>query len=185
MTATATTRPDPDAPPGWSYNPSSGLHRAAVAGLALLGLAIASYLTLYQLGAFADVWDPIFGSASSAAILNSAVARWLPVPDASLGALVYLIDAAGALVGGRRRWRTMPWLVFAVGAVAGGAALGSVVLVVLQPLAFRAWCTLCLASAVLSLAIAVPMAAEVWASWISLREARRRGLSLGRALTGG
>ena len=34
--------------------------------------------------------------------------------DAGLGALSYLLDALAGLIGGGRRWRTMPWMVAAL-----------------------------------------------------------------------
>jgi len=68
--------------------------------LAALGCAVATYLTLYQVGLFQRVWEPFF-EGGSRTILNSAVARFLPVPDASLGALAYVLEAGCGVLGGR------------------------------------------------------------------------------------
>ena len=56
-------------------SPSSWLHRLPVVGLALVGVGISTYLTLYQWHVTASVWDPLFGPASSEAVLTSFVSR--------------------------------------------------------------------------------------------------------------
>jgi uncharacterized membrane protein len=131
-------------------NPSSWPRRLPVAVLALLGCALASYLTLFQWHITAGVWDPIFGSHSSEAVLTSSFTRWLPLPDATLGALAYLVEAVVTLLGDAWRWRTAPWLVIAYGLVLAGLALTSLVLVLVQILLVHALCTLCLCSAAIS-----------------------------------
>src|SRR5690242_1352099 len=88
---------DRDAPPSWSYNPSAWGQRLPIVGLALVGFGIAAYLALYQLGVVARVWEPFFG-AGSHTILTSGVSRLLPIPDAALGALGYLLDAASGAI---------------------------------------------------------------------------------------
>jgi hypothetical protein len=45
-----------DVPPGWDHNPTSLRRRALLAALAFVGLVVASYLTLFQLGVFATAW---------------------------------------------------------------------------------------------------------------------------------
>ncbi|HZI72549.1 MAG TPA: vitamin K epoxide reductase family protein, partial [Gemmatimonadales bacterium] len=79
-------------PPGWSYNPSSWSERVPLIALAVVGGVIATYLALYQTGVVNSVWDPFFGSGSQT-ILKSSVSRILPIPDAALGALGYVLDA--------------------------------------------------------------------------------------------
>ncbi len=156
------------APSGWDYNPSSPRRRAPVIGLAVIGLAIASYLTLYQMGLINNVWEPFFGHGSQV-ILNSSVARLLPVPDASLGCLGYLIDVLLGSLGGRQRWRAAPWLVLLFGINVGVLAAGSLLLVILQSAVFHAWCTLCLVSALVSISIAGLAQDEVRATWQYLK----------------
>src|SRR5690242_20028333 len=73
--------------------------RLAVACLALCGVAISSYLALFQLGWIGAVWDPLFGSASSEAVLRSTFSRSLPVPDSAVGALAYAVEVVLALSG--------------------------------------------------------------------------------------
>jgi len=150
-------------PQGWDYNPSEWSQRLPIVALACLGAAIAAYLGAFQLGIVDDVWEPFFGSGS-VTILTSGVSRVLPVPDAILGALGYFVDAVSGLIGGRCRWRTMPWIVIIFGVAVGPLGAVSMLLVVLQPVLFDAWCTLCLASAVISVVMIGPSMDEVLAS---------------------
>ena len=133
-----------------SANPSNWSHRIPVAVLALLGCALATYLTLYQWGITSSVWDPMFGSQSSETVLTSSITRLLPLPDATLGALAYVVEAIFTLLGGSHRWRTAPWLVIIFGLVLVGLALTSLVLVLTQIFVVHAFCTLCLCSAAIS-----------------------------------
>ena len=89
-------------PPGWTYNPSRWSERLPVLALALTGFGIAAYLGMYQLGAFPVVWEPFFGDGSHRILKESSIAHLLPVPDAILGAVVYLLDATAGSIGGRR-----------------------------------------------------------------------------------
>lgn len=166
-----------DIPPGWNYNPASLSQRLPIIILAFIGFGIAAYLTLYQLGIIKTVWEPFFGDGS-VTILNSFVSEILPVPDAALGAFSYFLDAIGGIVGSQRRWRTMPWLVVLFGLAVGPLGFVSVMLVVLQPVLFDAWCTLCLASAVISVVMIGPAMDEVLASLQYLRNAKDSKISL-------
>ncbi len=139
-------------PCGDRENPSAWSKRAPLLVLAATGLVIASYLTSYQLGAIARVWDPFFG-AGSERVLHSTLSRLLPVPDALLGALGYLADLVLGSIGGSNRWRTRPWVVLLLGVTVTVMAVVSVVLVFLQVVVLRSFCTLCLASAGLSLVV--------------------------------
>ncbi len=170
-------------PPGWSANPSSWTDRLPLVALALAGFTVATYLTLFQLGVLTNVWEPFFGEGSRT-ILHSAVSRILPLPDAALGALGYLLDATAGLVGGRQRWRTMPWIVVVFGVAVGPLGATSIVLVILQPVAFGAWCTLCLASAAVSVLMIGPALDEVLASLQHLRRVHDAGDSVWRAFWG-
>ena len=174
---------DDAVPPGWDYNPAAWSQRAPIIGLALLGTAVATYLTLYQLRVISDVWEPFFGDGSRV-ILNSEVSRILPIPDAALGALSYVLDAAGGAIGGVRRWRTMPWLVVLFGLLVGPLGIVSLVLTILQPVAFGAWCTLCLSSAAISTLMIGPTMDEVLASLQHLRRVKDGGGSVWRAFWG-
>lgn len=165
--------PDLELPPGWDYNPSAWRHRRPVLGLALVGFAIATYLTLYQLGVLGSVWEPFFGDGSRLLLKHSAIAHLLPIPDAALGAFAYLLEVVAEATGGRTRWRTQPWAVFGSAAVAGALAAGGILLVILQPLLSGTFCTLCLASATCSLLAAGPVLHEARACLQHRKAARR------------
>ncbi len=154
---------------GEGANPSNWSRRIPVAVLALVGCVVATYLTLYQWHLTSDVWDPLFGTASSEAVLTSAISRYLPVPDATLGALAYLAEAIITAVGGTHRWRTTPWLVVLFGLVLAGLALTSLALVLIQIFVVHALCTLCLCSAAISWLTAWLGHDEVFASLRGLR----------------
>ena len=176
--------PNPEhIPPHWRYNPSAWGQRLPVILLAMLGFGIATYLALYQLRVVDEVWEPFFGDGSRT-ILNSSVSHILPIPDAALGALGYLADAVTGAIGGRERWRTMPWIVIVFGIAVGPLGIVSITLVVLQPVMFGAWCTLCLASAAVSVAMIGPAMDEFLASCQYIRREQDRGRSLWRAFWG-
>lgn len=175
---------DDHAPPGWSSNPSSWGARLPIVALALVGTAIASYLAAFQLGLVATVWDPFFGSASSRVILTSRVSHVLPIPDAALGAFSYLLDAVTGAIGGEERWRRRPWVVVVFGLAVGPLGAISIALVIIQPVLLDAWCTLCLLSAVVSLAMIGPAMDETLASLQYLRRVYDRDASVTSAFWG-
>lgn len=170
-------------PPGWDYNPSAWNQRLPILALALLGTAIAVYLSAYQLNWISSVREPFFGDGSRR-ILDSKVSHILPIPDALLGALGYLADAVTGVVGGRDRWWRMPWIVVLFGLAVGPLGLISVILVILQPVLFDAFCTLCLASAVVSVVMVGPALDEVLASLQHLKRSRMQGASVWRSFWG-
>lgn len=175
--------PATDVPPGWDYNPASWSERIPIVLLALLGFVLAGYLALYQYRVIGSVWEPFFGRGSEI-ILNSPTSRMLPVSDGALGAFGYLLDAATGLIGGPQRWRTMPWIVVLLGIFVGPLGAVSVVLVILQPVAYPAWCTICMATAVVSVVMIGPAMDEVLASLQHLKRERDAGRSVWRAFWG-
>lgn len=175
--------PEEHAPPGWSHNPSTWSQRLPIVGVALVGLGIATYLSLYQLRVIPRVWEPFFGGGSER-ILNSGISRVLPIPDAALGAFGYLLDAVTGVVGGRDRWRRMPWIVILFGVAVGPLGAISVLLVILQPVVLDAWCTLCLASAFVSVVMIGPAMDEVLASVQHVRRRAAEGAPAWRVFWG-
>lgn len=151
--------------------------------LAMIGFLIAGYLSLYQWQVFSTVWEPFFGQGSRK-ILNSSVSYILPIPDAALGAIGYLGDAVAGVIGGEKRWRTMPWIVVAFGFFVGPLGLVSVLLVILQPVLYDAWCTLCLVSALISVLMIGPAMDEVLASFQYLKRVKQEGGSIWKAFWG-
>ena len=170
-------------PPGWDYNPAAWSQRIPIVVLAVIGFFIASYLALYQLKVFDTVWEPFFGDGSKK-ILNSPISHALPIPDGALAAFGYLVDAVAGIIGGQRRWKTMPWIVVFFGIAIGPLGLISVMLVVFQPVLFDAWCTLCLITAFISVVMIGPSMDEFLASLQYMKRARDSGKPLWRAFWG-
>jgi uncharacterized membrane protein len=132
------------------------------ATLLLLGAAgaiVAASLAAFQLGIIDAVWEPVFGDGSER-VLTSALSRALPVPDALLGFLAYVVDIALTLLvargvgGGTTRLALAVW--------AGLGALASVGLILVQAFVVRAFCTLCLVSAGISWALAAGAVIAWW-----------------------
>ena len=170
-------------PPGWSYNPATWGQRLPIVGLAMLGFGIATYMALFQLKILDTVWEPFFGN-DSRKILSSSVSQILPIPDAALGAIGYLADAVTGAVGGTRRWRTMPWIVIMFGLAVGPLGFISILLVILQPVMFDAWCTLCLCSAAISVIMIGPAMDEFMASMQYMKRVKDANVSLWKAFWG-
>jgi|SRR5690242_6140041 len=174
---------DDTRPPGWSHNPSQPSRRSVLVFFALLGFAISIYLSLYQLGVVANIWDPFFGDESSN-VLHSELSRMLPVPDAALGAAAYLIEAILGAVGNRQRWRTQPWIVILYGLTVVGLGIVSIFLVIYQSAFLHAWCTLCLASAAISIGLVAPVTTEMRATIQHLKRESSRNDSVWRTFWG-
>ena len=170
-------------PPGWRKNPAAWRERLPIVGLALVGFAIATYLTLFQYEVVDTVWEPFFGDGSRT-VLTSRLSNVLPVSDAALGAAGYLLDAVTGVIGGKGRWRTMPWIVVVFGVAVGPLGAISILLVIAQPVLYGSFCTLCLASAVISLAMIGPAMDEVLASLQEMRRVHLAGGDVWRAFWG-
>lgn len=167
-------------PMGWDRNPATWSQRLPIVGLALVGFGIATYLALWQYDVIDDAWEPFFSGKGgldngTETILASKLSNpfkdllgwdWMPfrITDAALGAFAYLLDAVTGLWGGTRRWRRMPWVVIIFAILVGPLGAVSVALVISQPLFEGAWCTLCLASAVVSALMIGPAMDEALAS---------------------
>jgi hypothetical protein len=143
----------PDAPVGWSYNPSVWTQRLPIIGLALVGLYVSRDLAAYQLGHVPNVWEPFFaGSAmdprnGTEEIITSSVSKAWPVSDAAVGGYTYLLEILTGIVGSRTRWRTMPWLVLLFGLMIAPLGIISIFFIVIQPIVIGTWSTLALIAA--------------------------------------
>lgn len=169
----------PDIPPGWAYTPSGWLQRLPIAALGLLGFLISRYLAAYQLGYLDAAWDPFFGHGTQT-IITSPTSRAWPVPDAGVGGVAYMMEVLMAIMGDRRRWRTMPWMVlmFAILVVPLGGV--SIFFIIIQPIVIGTWCTLCLIAA-LAMALMIPYSLDEFVAMGQfLLDAKRQGKSLWR-----
>jgi hypothetical protein len=161
-------------PPGWSYNPSAWSERIPVVFLGWLGFFTARYLAGFQLGYSDTIWDPFFGDGTRQ-ILTSDVSESFPVSDAGLGAFAYILDVITGLTGRTARWRTMPWIVLLFGFLVIPLGIVSLTLVILQPLSVGAWCTACLLSALITVAMIPFTFDEVLASVQFIRKRKKLG----------
>src|ERR687891_255497 len=166
--------PGPETPPGWSYNPSDWMQRGPIVAMAFVGFFLSRYLAAYQLGHIPYPWDPFFGDGTRR-VLDSEILKAWPISDAGLGAVSYMLEALSGFMGGRNRWRTMPWMVLMFGVLVVPLGIVSIVLVILQPVAVGAWCTLCLITAAAMLIMISPAIDEVVAMGQFLMGARREG----------
>ncbi|MGS5089016.1 NAD-dependent epimerase/dehydratase family protein [Hydrogenophaga sp. A37] len=167
----------PDTPPGWDYSPSSWNQRIPIIALALVGLFISRYLAAFQLGHIDTAWDPFFGDGTERIVTSSVSEAW-PVADAGLGGAVYVLEIITGVIGDKRRWRTMPWLVLLFGVMIVPLGAVSMVFIIIQPIVIGTWCTLCLVAA-LAMLLQIPYSFdEILATLQFLRERRRQGKSL-------
>lgn len=173
--------PDDEAwaiPPGWSHNPTAFWHRAALGVLSLTGFLIALYLVLYQFRLYPDT--AIVGPWDSPKVLDATY----PVPDAFAGVLAYGAELILLAIGGRDRWRSLPWACLTLGAILAVGFVVSIALIVVQPTVVGAWCIWCLGSALLSILLFFGGFGEAVASWQHLKRARAAGVPLGDAFWG-
>ena len=149
----------PDIPPEWGYNPASWLQRVPVGVLALFGFLIARYMAAYQMGHIDATWEPFFAGSGdlngTETIITSPMSKAWPVADAGLGAVVYALELVMTFMGGRDRWRTMPWMVLALAFLILPLGIVSIYFVIVQPIVIGTWCTLCLLTA-LAMALMIP-----------------------------
>ena len=172
----------------FGYNPSAWSQRVPIAAIAMLGFFTAVYLGLYQWGLVDSGWDPFFegkdGLNGSEYVVTSSASKqmesWFHMPDAVLGAIAYLGDALFGLAGSTRRWQYRPWMVVLFGIDVIPLGIVGVILTFVQGFVLGYWCTLCLASAAISLVLVWMAYDEVWSSLIFLNRVRKRAGGLNK-----
>ena len=111
----------------------------------------ARILTAYQLGHIDGVWEPFFASPSALNgteyIITSDVSKAWPVADGGIGAMSYMFEILMGVMGGRARWRTMPWMVTLFGIVVVPLGVISIYFIIIQPIMIGTYCTICLMAA--------------------------------------
>jgi nucleoside-diphosphate-sugar epimerase/uncharacterized membrane protein len=152
-----------DTPPGWTYCPSTYLQRTPIIALGVVGLVLARILTAYQLGHIETVWEPFFEGRGplngTEHIITSAMSKGWPVADGGVGAVTYMAEILMGAMGGRARWRTMPWMVVLFGIVVVPLGVVSIYFIIMQPIAIGTYCTICLLAAAAML-IMIPYALD-------------------------
>tara|TARA_B100001059_G_scaffold219949_1_gene241455 strand:+ start:944 stop:3493 length:2550 start_codon:yes stop_codon:yes gene_type:complete len=154
---------DSEVPPGWSYSPSTYLQRIPMIALGLFGFVVARVLAAYQLGHVDWVWEPFFTGNSerngSELIITSEISKAWPIADGALGAMVYLFEVLMGIMGGRSRWRTMPWMVVLFGIAVVPLGVISIYFIIIQPIVIGTYCTPCLITA-LAMLIMIPFSLD-------------------------
>ena len=150
---------DSDVPPGWTYSPSTYVQRMPIIILGVVGFFLSRTLTAYQLGHIDGVWEPFFASPSTLNgteyIITSDVSKAWPVADGGIGAMSYMFEILMGVMGGRARWRTMPWMVTLFGIVVVPLGVISIYFIIIQPIVIGTYCTICLMAA-LAMLIMIP-----------------------------
>lgn len=122
------------------------LSRMAIALLALAGLLISSYLTLYKLGYLGEIQCTI-GGCETVQTSRWAVFLGLPVSAWGLGAYVTIL--ALAIAGVQPRFARARWVALALFALSGVGVVFSAWLTYLEAFVIHAWCQWCVISAIL------------------------------------
>ncbi len=142
---------DADIPPGWTYCPSTYVQRLPIIALGVIGFLLSRILSAYQLGHIDGIWEPFFAAPSnlngSEYIVTSDVSKAWPIADGGLGAMSYMFEILMGVMGSRKRWRTMPWMVALFGIVVGPLGVISIYFIIIQPIAIGTYCTICLLAA--------------------------------------
>ncbi len=144
--------------------------RRRVGGLSLGAMASLGVVAAYQMGLIRHVAEPPVSLFDADRVDASGEAyQYLKTPDAALGLASY---AATLVLAGTRADRTpeqIPLLSLLLGAKVAADALGGLYLTLEQGTKHRRFCSWCLTSAVLSVAMVPQVVPEVRAAWQSLR----------------
>ena len=139
----------------------------AIATVALIGLLVAIYLTLYKTGVIGSIACSI-GSCET--VQSSKWATFLGLPVAAWGIGFYASVLAVSLVSLQERWEDSPVVALVQLLLTGWGVLFSTWLTWLELYVIRAICTWCVVSAVL----VVVLAGLALLDW---RETRRAGMT--------
>lgn len=133
-------------------------NRMIIAVLALIGILVAAYMTLYKFGVIGSL---ACGLGACETVQTSKWATFLGMPVPVLGVVGYAALLGVALVGLQPRGFGSRGIAIALLALATGAFLFSVYLSVLEQFVIRAWCRYCIASAVIATLIWISSLAEL------------------------
>lgn len=122
-------------------------HRQAVAVLALLGLMLSVYLTMYHYGMVGSL--QCGGSNQCEKVQASRYAELLGSPVAAYGVLGYVAILVLAIAGLQDRWASSPGPTRLIAALAGAGVAFTIYLTYLELFVIHAVCRWCVVSAVL------------------------------------
>jgi uncharacterized membrane protein len=132
--------------------------RMVIAALALVGVFVALYLTLYKVGAIGELSCTV-GSCTT--VQSSKWATFLGLPVAAWGVGFYLSVLAVTLVGLQDRFiDSRPIALFLVVSSGIGVAF-SLWLTYLEAFVIRAWCQWCVVSAIIVVCIFIASILEM------------------------
>jgi uncharacterized membrane protein len=120
--------------------------RMAIALLALVGLLVSAYLSMYKLGYLGQIQCTL-GGCEKVQTSRYALFGGLPVSVWGVGAYVTLITLA--ILGLQPRFARERWVALALFGVAAVGVVFSAYLTYLEAFVIHAWCQWCLISAVL------------------------------------
>ena len=120
--------------------------RMIIAGLALVGTFVATYLALYKLGFLGQM---VCGLGSCSTVQLSEWATFLGVPVAVWGVGWYVVVLALSLVGTGERWLDSPPFSLILVALSGWGLGFSAWLTYLEARVINAWCQWCVVSAII------------------------------------
>jgi uncharacterized membrane protein len=125
----------------------------AIAILALIGLFVSGYLTLYNYGFLGVIQCGVGGCL----VVQSSAYAWFPprtvsefgVPVAVLGIIAYLAIFAVAMAGVQPRYVDRRWIAVGLFAMSAVGVVFSAWLTYLEAAVINAWCQWCVVSAIL------------------------------------
>ncbi|HEX2081014.1 MAG TPA: vitamin K epoxide reductase family protein [Longimicrobium sp.] len=145
MEAVMDGAPD-DLAPGEELEARPPLTRMAIALLALAGLLISSYLTMYKLGMLGEIQCTIGGCEK---VQTSRWATFLGLPVSAWGLGAYLALLVIAMLGVQPRFVRERWVALALFGVSAVGVAFSAYLTYLEAFVIHAWCQWCVISAIL------------------------------------
>jgi uncharacterized membrane protein len=120
--------------------------RMAIAVLALIGLMVAAYLSMYKLGMLGIIQCQIGGCEK---VQTSRYAYFLGLPVAYYGVAAYIAILVVAMIGIQPRFARERWVALALFGMSLVGVLFSAYLTYLEAAVIHAWCQWCVVSAVL------------------------------------
>lgn len=119
-----------------------------VAAAALIGVFVATYLLLYNLGAMGAIACGVGGGCET--VQATKFAYFLGIPVAGWGLATYLGILLVAFAGSQPRFAEERWTSWALLALTGVAFLFSAYLTGLEAWVIHAWCRWCVVSAIIA-----------------------------------